>query len=107
MTEPQSFRELALDVWRAQLGKPYRWGGNDPLAGFDCSGLVIEGLKAAGVLPRVGDWSAAALYETALRDYPRLNDVRSIPPGALLFWNRGNPPAIASTSGTPVGTTCG
>lgn len=92
--EPTSFRELALDVWRAQLGKPYRWGGDDPLAGFDCSGLVIEGLKAAGVLPREGDWSAAELYETALRDFPRLNDVRSIPAGSLLFWNRGTPPTI-------------
>lgn len=24
----------------SMIGKPYRWGGADPAAGFDCSGLV-------------------------------------------------------------------
>jgi hypothetical protein len=94
MTEPQSFRELALDVWRAQLGKPYRWGGDDPLAGFDCSGLVIEGLRAAGILPREGDWSADALCNSVFKDYPRLNVPQGFPAGALLFWNRGTPAKI-------------
>lgn len=26
----------------ANVGKPYRWGGSDPAAGFDCSGLVAH-----------------------------------------------------------------
>lgn len=49
-------RALALDAWRACLGLPYIWGGSHPAVGYDCSGLVIEGLQAAGVLPR---WNRA------------------------------------------------
>jgi cell wall-associated NlpC family hydrolase len=43
-------------------GLPYRWGGNDAIDGFDCSGLCIELLQAAGVYPRGLDSSAAGLF---------------------------------------------
>ncbi|MFF1959877.1 NlpC/P60 family protein [Streptomyces sp. NPDC058220] len=40
------------DYARAQLGKPYIWGGVGP-RGFDCSGLVMRAWQAGGVsLPR-------------------------------------------------------
>ena len=94
MKQPANFRDLALDVWWAQLNEPYRWGGDDPLAGFDCSGLVIEGLKAAGLLPRVGDWSADQLLNGVFKALPRLVDPRGILPGSLVFYNRGVPPRI-------------
>ncbi len=29
-----------LKTAKAQIGKPYRYGGRDPKTGFDCSGLV-------------------------------------------------------------------
>jgi hypothetical protein len=74
-----SKRELALRAWEGCLGEPYRWGGDHPEEGFDCSGLVIEGLKACGLFPRDGDDSAAGL---ALK-YPVAQSVR---PGVLLFW---------------------
>lgn len=43
------------------VGKPYKWGGTGAV-GFDCSGLVIEILKSAGVLPNVYDNTAQGLF---------------------------------------------
>jgi hypothetical protein len=80
-------RDLSLYVWERELGEPYLWAGSNPLAGFDCSGLVIEGLKAAGRLPRDGDWNAATLAQK----FPL---VTTFQPGNLVFYNRGTPPAI-------------
>jgi peptidoglycan DL-endopeptidase CwlO len=42
----------------AQLGRPYRWGGDGPPQsdGFDCSGLTWAAWRSAGViLPRVSE----------------------------------------------------
>ena len=44
------------------VGQPYRWGGDDPIDGFDCSGLVQEILSAVGMDPP-GDQTAQGLYE--------------------------------------------
>lgn len=52
-------REIAFLNW----GKPYHWGGDDPLQSFDCSGFVIEILKSTGELPRKGDWTAEQLRQ--------------------------------------------
>jgi len=42
----------AIAYARAQLGKPYVWGGTGP-GGFDCSGLVMMAYRSAGIaLPR-------------------------------------------------------
>lgn len=52
-----------LKLYALQLvGTPYRWGGDDPMLGFDCSGLVIELLQSKGVLPRGYDNTAQGLY---------------------------------------------
>jgi cell wall-associated NlpC family hydrolase len=45
--------EIAVQAL-ALLGVPYRWGGNDPSHGLDCSGLVRHVFKSVGLaeLPR-------------------------------------------------------
>lgn len=43
------------------VGIPYIYGGNNPVSGFDCSGLVCELLRAKGVIGRE-DMSAQGLY---------------------------------------------
>jgi cell wall-associated NlpC family hydrolase len=42
------------------IGLPYRWAGDDPMDGFDCSGLVCEGLAAVGYYQQ--DTTARGLY---------------------------------------------
>lgn len=70
------FRAISL------VGTPYRWGGNDPQAGFDCSGLVdyVFRTEAGMTLPRTS-------VEIAALDAPRVarDDLQS---GDLLFFGR-------------------
>lgn len=73
-------RELALKIAFAFIGKPYIWGGNDPVAGFDCSGFAVEILKSVGILPRKGDWTAQDLANK----WPKIEKPT---PGSLIFWD--------------------
>lgn len=57
------FRAEAVDYLKRLLFKPYVWGGNDPLAGFDCSGLIIEVLQAHGILKRGTDYTAEGIWK--------------------------------------------
>jgi cell wall-associated NlpC family hydrolase len=74
-------RDIFIKIAWEFLGRPYRWGGDDPMAGFDCSGLVVECLKSVGRLPWIGDWTAQGLRA-------RFTD-REVPGpcrGCLVFW---------------------
>jgi cell wall-associated NlpC family hydrolase len=51
------------------------------MAGFDCSGFVIEVLKGVGKLPRSGDWTASNL-----RDVFKDSVVHEPQEGCLVFW---------------------
>lgn len=73
---------IGLEYIKSFYGRWYIWGGSDP-AGFDCSGLAIEYLKAIGLLGRKGDWTAHMLYkkfEAHETEKPSL--------GCLCFWWR-------------------
>jgi hypothetical protein len=53
-------RSTATKYALSFTGTFYKWGGDDP-SGFDCSGLVVELLKAVGILKRGSDYTAAQL----------------------------------------------
>ncbi len=74
----ESAAQKAVAYARAQLGKPYVWGGNgDP--GFDCSGLTTAAYAAAGItLPRTA--------QTQYNRGPRLPAGAALQPGDLLFF---------------------
>ncbi|MGW4383625.1 C40 family peptidase [Kitasatospora sp. NPDC004531] len=70
--------EAAVSYALAQVGKPYVWGGNGP-NGFDCSGLVQQAFRRAGVsTPRVADDQYRAGTPITAKQLKR---------GDLLFWS--------------------
>lgn len=89
---PRTKRDWYIHRALTLLDTPYRWGGDDSLAGVDCSGLHILLGQEVGILPAGFDTTAAGLYDMYLRDG------RSIPaadwgmyyskPGCLVFYSR-------------------
>jgi len=70
--------ELAARLALGEVGVPYRWGGESPSTGFDCSGLVRWAYGQVGIdLPH----SSYALYGEGRR-VPGSNLV----PGDILFF---------------------
>ena len=76
-------RTVAVDYAKRFIGTPYRWAGDDPMAGFDCSGFVVEVLQAVGKL-QMHDYSANDLYALF-----KLDAVASGYMGCLAFWLDG------------------
>lgn len=49
-------------AWQS-YGKPYIWGGDDTIEGFDCSGFIMEILQSVGALKDKTDRNAHNLWE--------------------------------------------
>ena len=58
----QFLRAAAVRYAWTFLGLPYRWGGNDTIYGFDCSGLIVEVLQGVGLLLHGTDMTANGFY---------------------------------------------
>ena len=77
---PSPAAAQAISFARAQLGKPYVWGGTGPplYSGFDCSGLVMMAYQSAGVsIPRTSEDQWAYLPHV---------DPADVEPGDLVFF---------------------
>jgi NlpC/P60 family len=84
---PDDLRDAAMFVYESMLNIPYVWGGDDPLAGVDCSGLVQEGTRSVGITERQVDYTAHALLHEKFRDLPRATIESELKRGMLVFWN--------------------
>lgn len=67
-TDKETFcRELKMQIFRdyafSFIGLPYKYGGDDPIKGFDCSGLVIELYQSLGLIPHKWDGNAQSIYD--------------------------------------------
>ncbi|MGH2573214.1 MAG: C40 family peptidase [Actinomycetota bacterium] len=77
---PRRGAKAAVAAAYSAIGVKYKWGGDHPKEGFDCSGLTMWSWRHGGVdLPH----SSAAQY-TATRRVSRAN----LRPGDLLFFYR-------------------
>ena len=76
--EPPTPAERAVHFALDEVGVPYRWGGESPQTGFDCSGLVRWAYGRVGIdLPH----NSYALYSTGRR-VPE----SGMAPGDILFF---------------------
>jgi cell wall-associated NlpC family hydrolase len=78
----------AINYAYSFVGTPYRWGGENPMTGYDCSGFVQEILRSVGLDPK-GDQTAEDLYNKIFsisKFQPELK------PGSLVFY--GSPDKI-------------
>ncbi len=80
----QVFDQILYDTALSTLNIPYRIGGSNPMAGFDCSGLVIYILQSAGVLDHGQDMTAQGLFDW----FSRKGYVNKTGFGALAFYGK-------------------
>jgi cell wall-associated NlpC family hydrolase len=74
-----------MDYAMQFVGVPYRWGGDDPMQGFDCSGLAQELLASVGEDPP-GDQTAHTLYRHFKKHGRDWNDGQRPQAGCLAFY---------------------
>lgn len=82
-------RDVAVRYLWTLLGLPYAWSGDDSVGGYDCSGLVMEILKAVGLENHKTDKTADQLWLKY-----SLTKVDFGCAGCLVFWFNADGRAI-------------
>jgi hypothetical protein len=80
MTNAELLRQYIYSL----VGRPYAYGGDDPVSGFDCSGFVCELLRASGVVPYSFRANAQGLFNL-------LKPISKVSPptfGAIAFYGK-------------------
>lgn len=77
--------QLLCDYALQFVGTPYKYSGNNPVDGLDCSGLVCELLRSIGMIGAHEDLSAQQLYERLKKQDPVIN-LRTF--GAIAFFGK-------------------
>lgn len=72
-------RNEFVQILLAQIGRPYVWGANGPgHIGFDCSGLMVYGLRTLGLIGPKQDYSSEDLRTLCSKledkERPRIGD---------------------------------
>ena len=82
VTNIQPARLRMIEIAKSTIGVPYKWGGNNPQRGFDCSGLMSYVHKnALGLkIPRTA---------AQQRDNSRTINYAQLKPGDMLFFKTG------------------
>ena len=75
-------RNKMIQIAKSTIGVPYKWGGNNPREGFDCSGLMrYVHTNALGLkIPRTA---------AQQRDRSRTISYAQLQPGDMLFFKTG------------------
>lgn len=71
-----------IEYAMCMVGTAYKWGGNSPMEGYDCSGGIQEVLASVGMDPH-GDQTSQSLYDYLVK----VCDHRS-GAGAIVFYGK-------------------
>lgn len=84
---PQNAKDTLRCLMLKFHGMPYRWGGDDTIEGFDCSGGVLEMLMSIGLWPHGQDATAQMIFDVFNNPKKAIN-LQKPPMGSLVWFGQ-------------------